>query len=190
MSQADTQFVYVDDPDHPGWKRWELRDPTRFNAFLGPILTRIEGDAARAAALAESQLRHRAVHRELQRAIAHRGQAGDGIGGTAIQHLARPGGPAALARGAAVVGVVPRLLSAWGAPVVVGRDRVAAGRHLLAVRGANAGDKDQIVWLDGTGWAAEGFAIGRSQLVGLIGQGLAVCFDNSKDIIRTDLAGG
>ncbi len=26
--------------------RWELRDPTRFNAFLGPILTRIDGDKA------------------------------------------------------------------------------------------------------------------------------------------------
>ncbi|PKP90765.1 MAG: phenylacetic acid degradation protein [Alphaproteobacteria bacterium HGW-Alphaproteobacteria-16] len=39
-------FSYVPDPDHPDWMRWELRDPTRFNAFLGPILTRIEGGKA------------------------------------------------------------------------------------------------------------------------------------------------
>lgn len=43
MSDA---FSFVPDPDHPGWMRWELRDPTRFNAFLGPILTRIEDGKA------------------------------------------------------------------------------------------------------------------------------------------------
>ncbi|QDX26262.1 PaaI family thioesterase [Sphingomonas suaedae] len=43
MSDA---FSFVPDPDHSGWMRWELRDPTRFNAFLGPILTRLEGDKA------------------------------------------------------------------------------------------------------------------------------------------------
>jgi acyl-coenzyme A thioesterase PaaI-like protein len=42
LADPEPHFTYVDDPDHPGWKRWELRDPTRFNAFLGPILTRIE----------------------------------------------------------------------------------------------------------------------------------------------------
>lgn len=46
MSESETHFVFLDDPDHPGWKRWELRDPTRFNAFLGPILTRIEDGKA------------------------------------------------------------------------------------------------------------------------------------------------
>lgn len=39
-------FSFIPDSDHPGWMRWELRDATRFNAFLGPILTRIEGDKA------------------------------------------------------------------------------------------------------------------------------------------------
>lgn len=41
---ADAHFSYGDDPDLPGWKRWALRDDTRFNAFLGPIHTRREGD--------------------------------------------------------------------------------------------------------------------------------------------------
>lgn len=39
-------FRFYDDPDLPGWQRWELRDPTRFNAFLAPISARREGDAA------------------------------------------------------------------------------------------------------------------------------------------------
>ncbi len=33
----EAPFSYIDDPDLPGWKRWELRDQTRFNAFLGAI---------------------------------------------------------------------------------------------------------------------------------------------------------
>jgi uncharacterized protein (TIGR00369 family) len=33
------------DPDHPGWQRWELNDPTRFNAVvIGPLRLRAEGD--------------------------------------------------------------------------------------------------------------------------------------------------
>ena len=33
--------------DHAGWHSWQLRDTTRYNAFLGPLLVRREGDAAR-----------------------------------------------------------------------------------------------------------------------------------------------
>ncbi len=43
---TDTPFTYGDDPDLPGWKRWKLRDDTRFNAFLGAIHTRLDGDRA------------------------------------------------------------------------------------------------------------------------------------------------
>lgn len=39
MSEAP--FSYIDDPDLPGWKRWTLRDDTRFNGFLGPILIKL-----------------------------------------------------------------------------------------------------------------------------------------------------
>ncbi len=46
MADTDLRFIYADDPDHPGWKRWDLADPTRFNAFFAPILTRLEGDRA------------------------------------------------------------------------------------------------------------------------------------------------
>ncbi|MEG3181003.1 PaaI family thioesterase [Sphingomonas sp. LT1P40] len=43
---TETHFSYGDDPDLSGWKRWALRDDTRFNAFLGAIHTRLDGDRA------------------------------------------------------------------------------------------------------------------------------------------------
>lgn len=46
MADSESEFLYTDDADHPGWRRWELRDATRFNAFLGPILTRIDNGRA------------------------------------------------------------------------------------------------------------------------------------------------
>lgn len=42
-----TPFLYEDDPAVPGWKRWQLGDDRRFNAFLGAIHVRVEGDVAR-----------------------------------------------------------------------------------------------------------------------------------------------
>ncbi len=44
---ASTGFVYEDDPDAPGWKRWWLPDANRFNAFLGPISVKVEDGVAR-----------------------------------------------------------------------------------------------------------------------------------------------
>ena len=46
MTEA-TPFAFGEDPDHPGWHSWQLRDTTRYNAFLGLLLVRREGDAAR-----------------------------------------------------------------------------------------------------------------------------------------------
>lgn len=40
-------FSYDDDPHEPGWKRWQFRDPARFNAFLEPLHVRVEDDIAR-----------------------------------------------------------------------------------------------------------------------------------------------
>ena len=40
-------FLFAEDPAHPGWHRWQLRDETRYNAFLGPLLVRREGEMAR-----------------------------------------------------------------------------------------------------------------------------------------------
>jgi uncharacterized protein (TIGR00369 family) len=40
-------FTYDDDPDLPGWKRWQFRDPTRFNSFFDPLAVRMEGEIAR-----------------------------------------------------------------------------------------------------------------------------------------------
>jgi acyl-coenzyme A thioesterase PaaI-like protein len=41
---SDALFSYDDDPDLPGWKRWTLRDETRFNAFLAPISVKVVDD--------------------------------------------------------------------------------------------------------------------------------------------------
>ncbi len=47
MTDAFPFFTYDDDPDLPGWKRWTLVDPTRFNALLGPISVCVDAGVAR-----------------------------------------------------------------------------------------------------------------------------------------------
>jgi acyl-coenzyme A thioesterase PaaI-like protein len=37
-------FVSEPDPNHPGWHSWMLRDTTRYNGFLGPMLVRQADD--------------------------------------------------------------------------------------------------------------------------------------------------
>jgi acyl-coenzyme A thioesterase PaaI-like protein len=44
---AEEHFHYQDDPDHPGWKRWEILDQGRFNAFIGALSVKLEGKVAR-----------------------------------------------------------------------------------------------------------------------------------------------
>ena len=45
--QPEPNFTYADDPAEPGWKRWQFRDPTRFNAFIEPLFVRVDGEIAR-----------------------------------------------------------------------------------------------------------------------------------------------
>lgn len=45
--QTSPVFSYEDDPELPGWKRWQFRDATRYNAFIEPLHVRVEGDVAR-----------------------------------------------------------------------------------------------------------------------------------------------
>ncbi|MDB5713679.1 MAG: PaaI family thioesterase [Sphingomonadales bacterium] len=45
--EAPTGFLNVESPDHPGWMTWDLSDNTRFNAVLGAMLVRRDGDVAR-----------------------------------------------------------------------------------------------------------------------------------------------
>ncbi len=47
MTAEVSPFSYEDDPANPGWKLWRLADPTRYNAFLGPLSVRLDGDIAR-----------------------------------------------------------------------------------------------------------------------------------------------
>ncbi|MBX3563229.1 MAG: PaaI family thioesterase [Sphingomonas sp.] len=41
------RFVFEDDPDLPGWKRWSLTDTTRFNSIFGPLSVLVEDGIAR-----------------------------------------------------------------------------------------------------------------------------------------------
>ena len=46
MNAEIPAFVYEDDPELPGWKRWSLGDSSRYNAFLEPLRVRREDDVA------------------------------------------------------------------------------------------------------------------------------------------------
>jgi acyl-coenzyme A thioesterase PaaI-like protein len=43
----EAAFAFGEDPDHPGWHSWRLKDDTRYNGFLGKLIVRREGDLAR-----------------------------------------------------------------------------------------------------------------------------------------------
>ena len=41
---SDAHHLIVDElPDHPGWRRWQFSDPTRFNQQMGPMMFRVDG---------------------------------------------------------------------------------------------------------------------------------------------------
>jgi acyl-coenzyme A thioesterase PaaI-like protein len=44
MLDPHPAFIHEPDPENPGWMRWELSDPTRFNATLGKIIVRKDAD--------------------------------------------------------------------------------------------------------------------------------------------------
>ncbi|WP_309546977.1 PaaI family thioesterase [Sphingomonas sp. SUN019] len=46
MSDAK-EFLYEEHPDHPGWMKWGFKDATRYNAFLGDMIVRVEEGVAR-----------------------------------------------------------------------------------------------------------------------------------------------
>jgi uncharacterized protein (TIGR00369 family) len=56
-------FAFGEDPEHPGWFGWRLKDETRYNGFLGKLLVRREGDVARVRMFPER------VHSNLQDSI-------------------------------------------------------------------------------------------------------------------------
>ena len=48
MALRDDVFDHGPDPENPGWRHWNLKDPTLFNgAVMGRLITRVEGDKAR-----------------------------------------------------------------------------------------------------------------------------------------------
>ena len=55
---VDERFVYAEHPDHPGWMLWQLRDESRFNAFLGPLLVRQEGEGRARVRMLGPERRH------------------------------------------------------------------------------------------------------------------------------------
>lgn len=42
---TDEDFLREEDPEHPGWLRWTLRDSDRFNSVLGPMWARKMADS-------------------------------------------------------------------------------------------------------------------------------------------------
>lgn len=56
-------FAFGEDPDHPGWYSWRLKDDNRYNGFLGPLMVRREGNIARVRMIPERK------HTNLQNAI-------------------------------------------------------------------------------------------------------------------------
>ena len=45
MSFKDDVFEHGPDPDHPGWRHWNLKDDTLFNgAVMGKLITRVDAD--------------------------------------------------------------------------------------------------------------------------------------------------
>lgn len=47
------EFHYEDHPDHPGWKRWGLKNSDRYNSFLGDMMVRVEDGTCRVRMLPE-----------------------------------------------------------------------------------------------------------------------------------------
>lgn len=43
----ESAFEFGEDPDHPGWHSWRLKDDSRYNGFLGELIVRREGEKAR-----------------------------------------------------------------------------------------------------------------------------------------------
>lgn len=44
MSDPHAAFFYEDDPDLPGWKRWQILDRGRFNSFIGALSVKADSD--------------------------------------------------------------------------------------------------------------------------------------------------
>lgn len=44
---VEQHFRYDDDPDLPGWKRWQMLDHGRFNGFIGALSVKRDGKVAR-----------------------------------------------------------------------------------------------------------------------------------------------
>ena len=56
-------FVHEPAPDHPGWHRWELSDPSLFNPqVMGAMILRREGERRARLRLLETVRRHSNLH--------------------------------------------------------------------------------------------------------------------------------
>ena len=43
----EAAFAFGEDPEHPGWYSWRLKDASRYNGFLGNLIVRLEEDRTR-----------------------------------------------------------------------------------------------------------------------------------------------
>jgi len=55
MTEPKPEFLYEEHPDHPGWMKWGFKDSTRYNAFLGEMMVRVDDGVARVRMTPERQ---------------------------------------------------------------------------------------------------------------------------------------
>ena len=121
-------FLYDDDPAEPGWKRWQFRDPTRFNAFLEPLHVRVDDGVARVRMLPRRE------HSNMRDAV----HGGALLGFIDVAMFAGSRGLGVLGAGGAVtLDLSTQFIGAgkWGAPLEAKVELLRETGRLLFLRG-------------------------------------------------------
>jgi uncharacterized protein (TIGR00369 family) len=126
--QLAPAFTYDDAPDQPGWKRWQFRDATRFNAFLEPLHVRVEGEVARV------RMRPERRHSNMRDAV--HGGALLGFMDVALFAAARGFGSLA-AGGAVTLDLSAQFIgqASWGEPIEARIELLRETGRMLFLRG-------------------------------------------------------
>ena len=135
---TDNPFYYDDDPAEPGWKRWQFRDATRFNAFLEPIHVRTEDG------IAYVRMLPRREHSNMRDAV----HGGALLGFIDVALFAGSRGLGVLGAGGAVtLDLATQFIGAarWGEPVEARVELLRETGRLLFLRGLVAQEGQPLV---------------------------------------------
>jgi uncharacterized protein (TIGR00369 family) len=131
-SMTEPIFTYDDDPDEPGWKRWQFRDSTRFNAFIEPLFVRMEGEGERE--IARVRMLPRREHSNMRDAV----HGGALLGFVDVALFAGARGLGVLGAGGAVtLDLATQFIGAarWGEPIEARVELLRETGRLLFLRG-------------------------------------------------------